>query len=499
MKDIWNILEERTRTWGALGRQGLADAVWGDYVPLRFSRTADPRALEYLYPYLNHAYKPIRLHAIAMAAQVFEARGVRAIGLLDYFLKHPDPFLRDRAVQVVGAAVTGLPDEVILETLSPYLNHPNQFIRKQALVVLGRAAFGQASNKILAEIRRVAALPGPRPDEVELAIARTFAGRPNEQVYTDLAKPGAAKVDSNRDYAVAILVRGAGNEWYQRACADVFEPMLQLPKTDELGGFAQQFTQRAGIESLSFASPGKGMEPFRRMLHLRANRCAGFAMVKATPECFAGADVQANREPLLGLARTGDMQAQRIAAVCLGRLAEGADDAQSIEMLGSLCGARSMAVRATALLGLGLATKSSCEASLRELCLGQMENEETAVSAIRALGLIYLGSGNNQILDDLRRLVETYAGRPVRTRKYSRPLAACYQAIGTLYLGTGSTEPLEILLDALSRPARQPYDEYHKVAARALVMIEFPEASLQRYYQSQRTRWHGYPYPWGWP
>jgi hypothetical protein len=499
MKDIWNILEERTRTWGALGRQGLADAIWGDYVPLRFWRTGDPRALEYLYPYLNHAYKPTRLHAIQVAALVFEGRGPRAVESLDYFFKHPDPFLRDRAVQVIAAAVTGSADDVILETLGPYLNQRNQFIRKQALVGLGSAAIGQGSEKVLAEIQRVAQRPGPRPDETDLAIARAFAGRPTPQVYEMVAKPSlASRVDQGNDYAVATLVRETPPEWYQRACREIFEPMLHAPRTDELYGFAQQFIQRAGIEALSFASPGRGMEAFGRMLHLRASRCTSYAMFKAAPECFRRADVQANRGPLLDLLRTGDIAAQRLAAVCLGSLVEGQEDTEGIGVLRDLCSARSKAVQAGALLGLGLAAKSSCDDSLRDLCLGRVSDEETAPWAIRGLGLVYLGSGRDDVLADLRRLVETYRNQPVRGRRYNVPLAACYQAIGAVYLGTGSTAPLEVLLEVLSRPARQPYDEYHWVASLALVMIEFAETALRRYYQVKRRPWYGYALPWGW-
>ncbi len=499
MKDIWTVLEERTRTWGALGRQGLADAIWGDYVPLRFWRTGDPRALEYLYPYLNHAYKPTRLHAVGVAAKVFEGRGPRAIDSLDYFVKHPDPFLRDRAVQVIAAAVTGSADDVILETLAPYLDHRNQFIRKQALVALGKAAFGQGSEKVLAEIQRVAQQPGPRRDEVDLAIARVFAGRPTEPVYELVTKPSLVnRIDHGNDYAVATLVRGAPQEWYDRACREIFQPMLHAPKPDEPYGFAQQFIRRGGVASLSFASPGRGMEAFSRILHARTNRCTGNAMFKAAPECFVGADVQSNRGPLLDLLRTGDIAAQRVAAVCLGSLVEGQEDAESIGILRDLCSARSKAVQAGALLGLGLAAKSSCDDSLRQLCLARLADQETAAWAIRGLGVVYLGSGRGDVLADLRRLVGTYRSQPVRTRRYNVPLAACYQAIGALYLGTGSTDPLEVLLDVLSRPARQPYDEYHWVAARALVMIEFSETALQRYYQACRHPWHGYALPWGW-
>ena len=161
MKDMWNALEERTRAWNALGRQGLADAIWEDYVTVRFARTGDLRALEYLYPYLNHAQKKNRLEAVEVAARVFEGRGPKALDHLDYFTKNPDPFLRDRAVRVMGAAVSGSRGDTILEVLAPYLNHRNQFIRKLALVALGKAAAGQASTEVLAEIQRVGRRPVP--------------------------------------------------------------------------------------------------------------------------------------------------------------------------------------------------------------------------------------------------------------------------------------------------------------------------------------------------
>ena len=57
MNDIWQTLEERTRTWHALQRQRLADAIWQDFVSVRFGRTGDQRALDYIRPYLNHADK----------------------------------------------------------------------------------------------------------------------------------------------------------------------------------------------------------------------------------------------------------------------------------------------------------------------------------------------------------------------------------------------------------------------------------------------------------
>jgi len=52
---------------------------------------------------------------------VFEGRGPRAINALDYFTKNPDLFLRDRAVQVIGATVSGSREKIVLEVLAPYL------------------------------------------------------------------------------------------------------------------------------------------------------------------------------------------------------------------------------------------------------------------------------------------------------------------------------------------------------------------------------------------
>ena len=153
MSDLWQALEERTDTWDALTRQGVADAIWRDYVTLRFGHTADPRALEYLYPYLNHCDRRVRLDAIDAASRVFKGTGPRVLEHLTYFTNHPDPFLRDRAVQVVGSAVYGSPDTTVLDVLAPYLSHANSFIRRLALAQLATAPTGQASGRVLAEIQ----------------------------------------------------------------------------------------------------------------------------------------------------------------------------------------------------------------------------------------------------------------------------------------------------------------------------------------------------------
>jgi hypothetical protein len=475
MQDLWRALEERTRAWDALHRQGVADAVWQDYVSIRFRRTGDMRALDYLYPYLNHADQETRRHAIAAAATVFEGRGAGSISALGYFTTNPDLFLRDRAVIVVGAAVTGSRDEVVLEALAPYLNSPNQFVRKLALVALGKATAGQASARALGEIQRAAQLPGPREDEVQMATARAFAGHPTEGVWSLAAGPQSMEmIDRDNALATAVLVRGSSEAWYQRACTEVFEPRLHV---DGETGWKRGFILRNGVAALCHAGARKGMEPLQRMLHLRGERTPGHALFRCAPELFAGADPARHRDPLIELAHTGDISTQRIAGVCLGRLVMGLEDKTAIAALRELSDAKGKAVQAAALTGLGMAARSTCDDALRQFCLDRFEEEETATAAMGALGLIFLGSGRRDVFAEIRDRATMLREAPVRSRQYCKPLVACYRAAGLLYLGTGSEEPVGFLLDVLARPPRR-YDEYRWTAARSLVMVEFTESAL---------------------
>ena len=486
MLDIWHALENQTRTWHALQRQGLADAIWSDYVSMRFGRTGDPRALEYLYPYLNHAHKEDRFRAIEVAARVFEGRGTRALDALDYFVKHPDPFLRDRAVQVVGAAVAGSPDRVLLEVLGPYLDHRNAFIRKSAVVALGRAAEGRGSEALLGEIQRVAEHTKMSTPDVDMSIARLHSGCPTEKVYGSIVGQNLVDAfDRDNEKAVALLVQGASDEWYSRVCHDAIEPRLHA---DESTGWMRQFIQRDGIWILSRAAVGRGIEPFNRMIHLRGVRCTGHALLRLAPECFAGADLDTNREPLLDMLRSGDVQMQRIAAVCAGRLAMDAEDRGVLDALVDLCATRNHAVRAAAFRGIGLAARSSCDEDLRKLCLSQADGAETAPEALRALGMVYMGAGHPGVFEDIQAAADRHRGRPVRGNKHCKSLAACYLASGLLYLGTGSTEPLEFLLNVLALPRTRRMDAYRWSAAKALVMIEFPESVLGADYVLETTR-----------
>jgi hypothetical protein len=444
-------------------------------IPYHSRASFDSATWRQRYPYLNHADQGTRRQAIDVAATVFEGRGAGVIDALGYFTTNPDLFLRDREVMVVGTAVTGSRDEVILEVLAPYLNSPNQFVRKLALIALGKAAAGQASARVLAEIQRVAQLPGPREDEVQTAIARVFAGHPTEEVWSLVAKPQPVeKIDRDNAGATAVLVRGSSEMWHRRALTEVFEPRLHVAGET---GWKRGFILRNGVTALCHAAAGKGMEPLQQMLHLRGERTPGHALFGCAPELFAGADPTQHRDPLIKLARTGDVPAQRIAAVCLGRLVMGMEDATAIAALRELSGARSKAVQAAALTALGMAARSICDDSLRQLCLERFAGEETATAAIGALGLIFLGSGRSDVFAEIRDRAIASRERPVKSRQYRKPLAACYRAVGLLYLGTGSEEPVEYILDVLARPPRR-YDEYRWTAARSLIMIEFPESAL---------------------
>jgi len=294
-------------------------------------------------------------------------------------------------------------------------------------------------------------------------------------VYALVAKPELSdRIDTGSERAVSILVRGASDEWYERACREIFEPRLYAGS----GVKRRHLVQREGIVALCHAALGRGIEPLRRMLHLRHNRCTGHAMLRSAQHCFAGADPDVNRTPLIELARNGDVQAQRIAAVCLGRMMMGAEDAEAIGLLRELCGARNKAVQSAALSGLGMAARSTCDEALRRLCLERALLDETATAAIRALGMVFLGSGRADVFEDIRAKGEVYRTRPVRGRKHCKPLAACYWATGLTYLGTGSMEAVEFLLDVLALPRVPRTRQYQWSAAKALVMIEFSEARL---------------------
>jgi len=482
MKDMWTALAERTHAWHALDRQDLADAVWEPYVTARFARTGDRRALEYLYPYLNHSHSNTRNAAIRVAGRIFAGKGPEAVAELDYFTRNTDSFIRDRAVEVVGATVRGYAEEVVLEMLAPYLNSRNHFVQWRAMEALSRTLAGSASEKAFAEIERVREEARPDQLEVDWAVAHLYSGKPNEAAFGVLARPGAT-FDMVEDMAMGTLVRGADEAWYERGYREFFALRLHA-SADQFQGFAQQFVQRAAIAGLCTASPSRGMEMLRRLLHLQNNSVTCNVIMRMAPSCFSGVDVEGNKKQLTDLARSSKLHEQRIAAVCLGRLMMGIEDGESIDLLRDLIGSRNKALRAAALKGMGMAARYTGDEELREVCLEQAKDDETARAAIGALGMIFQASGRFDVFDDIRSQAEAYRRRPVQGRKQYRPLVQAYLSAGLVYQGTGSMEPVDFLLNAL-RPSPVQWCSYRAAAGKALVMTEFPESTLTRVYGNE--------------
>ena len=478
MSDMWKALEEHTRAWRDRERQAVADTVWGDYVTARFSRTGDRRALQFLYPYLNRADRHVRIKALEVAGRVFEGSGPAALPDLDYVTANTDPFLRDRAAIVVGAAVTGWDPPVVHETLRPYLNHRNRFIQRTAMTALARATARSASEAVLDEIIRVAEASGAGRREVAMAVATVFEGRPTARAYALVADLTPGPIHYNHDEALGILTRGSSAEWYERACRDVFDRRLGV-KARPGEPWLQYFEPRNGVLALGPAGTGRGIDPLRRMLVARFHRPEVYAMLREAQKCFHQADADANRAPLVELLKTGDVSTQRVAAVCLGRLLIGSGDEEAAALLIDLTRARNAAVRAGAVRGLGMLAQSTLAKAAGERCLQMADDEETAAAAIGAFGRIYLGSGQADVFAHLRDRAQAYRHRPTIGRHRYLPLQACYESTGRLYLGTGATDPVDFLLDPIVQ-SRAAWDNYRWAAGRSLVMIEFPASTMER-------------------
>ncbi len=485
MKTMWRALEEHTHVWHALDREGLADAVWSDYVSARFSRSGDARALAFLYPYVNRGDRNVRLHAIRLAATVFEGAGPSSIGDLHYFTGNLDPFVRDRAVQVVGAALTGWPVPTVLDNLQAYLEHRNRFIRAQAMTALSYASFATGSEEALEQVDRIAGDLGLGAQPHNLAVARIFAGRPTRAIFERLTNPEAAARWRGEDMAVGILIEGAEQAWYERACERFFDVRLAAEPGDvdwrwnEFLRVWPQFLRRSALEGLCRAGRGRGFDSLQRILHRRDNACVRRAMEANAPQCFAGAEIPANRAPLLQLLTDGDATAQRIAAICLGTLMEGTEDDEAVKLLTGCTEARDKSVAAAAVAALGRVLRSSCDEAAHERAMAMSEHPETARAAIEGIGWLHLGSGQREVLSNLRDRATAFRNRTRRGRAHFGPLRECFLAVGRLYHGTGSMEPVDFLLDALSL-SRSRYCVYRGAAGRALVMIEFPPATIER-------------------
>ena len=487
MGDLWQELELRTRGWDALARQSLADAVWQDHVDARFVGTGDARALPLLFPYLRGGDRATRLRAITTAGRVFQGAGTAALTHLDWFTRHPDPFLRDRAVVVVAAALEGAAPATVTGVLRPWLDHANRFVRRSALDGLAQACAGSGDAMVLGELERGAATLGEPLSRS--AVARVFAGRPDAAIWARVAD----EVD-----AVAILARGAGEAWFLRARDEVLAPRLTADVLPGEAAWWIGFRQRFALLALARVGRGYGMAALRPALALASAPIAGHALLSAAQPMFAGADEAVERPPLLALLRDGDAGRQRVAALALGRLLMGDADAEVLAALADGCRSRSGAVRAAMLLGLGLAARSSRDGELLALARAHLGHPETAVAALRAIGLLALGTADPAATALVRGELARWRTAPRPGPAHLRPLAACHWALGLIHLGTGDPSPLDDLLPTLALPDTLANREYRRAAAKALALIEHSEArlSLAADAEAELGHGHGIEGPW---
>jgi len=497
MRDIWATLGERTQDWRALDRQSVASSLWAPYVTARFARTGDKRALEFLYPYLSHSDAGSRHTAVHVACSIYRGTGPDTVAHLDYFLQNKDSFIRDHAVVVVGAAVSGHAEGVVLQALQPFLHDRNHLVQRRAMAAMAGALGGRPSGTSLAEIQRVQEEANANQGEADQARVCLLSGHPDEEIWSALCNPEAPWW-SGRDEAIGTLIRGAPLEWFERARHEFFTPRLRArPDTPgviepaiesrfrarspdgSLPAWVAQYLHRSAAVGICAAASGRGAGALQHLLHLQNNAVPWRAILNRAPKCIVGSNLEANRQALISMARSERLQEQRLAAICLGRLTMGLEDGEAIALLRGLADSRSPALRASALTALGMAARYTCDASLRQLCLQASTVEETARAAIGALGMIFQASGSFEVFDDIRARAEEFRARPIKGRKQYRALAQAYMSAGLVYQGTGTPEPFDFLLDAL-RPTPQPWSLYAWAAGQALIWIEFPERTLDR-------------------
>ncbi len=481
IQSTWQVLEEKTRAWSVLNRQTVADAIWEDYVRVRFARSGDARAIQFLAPYLNHAMAKVRLAALDTAGAVFLGRGEGALDNLEYFTKNPNPAIRDRASWVVAAALTGSAPDTALRVLEPSLTSSNWFVRKVSFGGLALASHGTAHDPTAQVLREICASGAVSRDQLMLALGHVYAGHPTEEVFDEfvaLLAPAGVGAAYHQARGLCILVREADEHWYQRALESIILPLLQFNgKTAH--PWEPDFVRRDGVNACAMAGKGRGMAALQHMLHLRNRSCTLHAMLWHAPECFVGADPDSNRGPLIELLRSGDVQEQRLAARCLGRLLTATSDPEALQALAVAAEGTSPAVRSCALDGLGQVGASSQDDGLARICADHADHAQTASAAIRAYGLIHLGTGNSGAFSWLKEKTDTLREHAARGGRHCKPFARCIHAAGLVFCGTGSSEPTEYFLGMLgtSRLGRQ-WNEYHWQASRALVTVEYPVSEL---------------------
>jgi hypothetical protein len=493
MPTLWAVLEERTRGWSALARQALADTVWQDQVLGRFDRSGDPRALPYLYPYLRHHDRQVRLRTLAVAARVFAGAGGAALPHLAWFTENPDLFIRDRAVQVVASAMHGAAEAELLATLSPYGASANRFVRRQALTGMAAAAAATCSNAVVGTLERISSSLGEELPTT--ALAEVHAGHPTEAVWRRLVG------EPNHDRAVdaaALLVRGAPEPWFDRALAEAFVPRFSNRLIGDERGHVI-FRQRNAVLACGRGGRGRGMRGLVPMLGI-GESCAAHAVLVAVHDLFDDADEAEQRPRLERSLASGALPEQRLATIALGRLLMASGDEAAIALLRERCASGSGALRAAAVQSLGCVARSSARRDLLELARPLLADGETAVAALRAIGLIALGTGDRDADRLVRDEMARWSALP-RGRRHHRPLAACHWALGLVHLGTGDAAVLDALLPTFALPDVPAYRAYRSAASKAVSLVEHGEPWLTIAVAEPHTpspeRWGGGVYgPW---
>jgi hypothetical protein len=217
------------------------------------------------------------------------------------------------------------------------------------------------------------------------------------------------------------------------------------------------------------------------MIHLASKRTPGHSMLggrdynfdpsvsqertqTTAHNCFIGPDYESNKSGLLGMINTGDVPVQRLAEVCLGRLAQDREDTEVVERLSKLLGSKNGGVKVASMAALGTAAQSSRDDRLAEICFGATTAHEISRAAFETIGNLYCGSGPSDVYACLLDLTRSIRRHPAK-RRANRTLTACYHAIGMVFRATGSLDPLPFLLDVVSLPRGQGYDVYRRAAA----------------------------------
>ena len=140
-------------------------------------------------------------------------------------------------------------------------------------------------------------------DRLLLGLGHVYAGKPTEEVYNEFLEyltPPPRMGQFHQARGLAMLVQGAGDEWYQRAHDSVVVPLLQFSGTAENPPWLPVLIRRDGVLAGSMAGRGRGMSALKPMLRLRNRSCTLHALLWHAAECFVGAGTDSNRDALVG-------------------------------------------------------------------------------------------------------------------------------------------------------------------------------------------------------